>query len=214
MKILLAVLLSLSFQNAHAFSEEEDFSNYESYDSIVGDLSNRTSSNPDDRVFDIDSMRLHAGFGFNNTLMNLRSQPGAPDRVTLQGFQLSLGIDLFSPNVITEVGLINYNSETKQDHKYSMKEFDLKTYYRHHMNRIIALRGGIGLGVRYSDISSPTGIGAGDYTTPVSQILVGGEAKLGKKLSFVSELSYKNAMTSNAPEKSSMDLTFRVDGHF
>lgn len=193
------------------FSYEEDYNDYESYDSIVGDLRSKTSYSPD-RVLDIDSLKLHAGFGFNNSIVNLRPMGDNPSRITLQGFQLSLGVDMFSPNFITEVGLINYNSVAKEDYSYKMREFDLKTYYRHHANRIIAIRGGIGLGVRYMDINSPTT--SAEYTTPVSQILLGGEAKLGKQLSFVSELSYKNAMTSSSPETSSIDLTFRVDGHF
>jgi hypothetical protein len=111
------------------------------------------------------------------------------------------------------VGLINYNSENKDAYKYSLKEFDIKTYYRHHLNRIFALRGGIGLGVRYFDVNSPDE-GSLEYTNPVSQILMGAEAKLGKQLSFVTELSYKNSMAGNAPERSATDLTFRVDGHF
>ena len=214
MKILMTLLMAFGFmttQNAIAFTEE-DYDHYESYDSIVGDLSNRTSYKSQEKVLDLDSMKLHVGFGFNNTLTNLKKNGNAPDKITLQGFQLSLGVDLFSPNVITEVSLINYNSNTKNEYKYGMKEFDLKTYYRHHLNRIMALRGGVGLGVRYLDISAPEG--SSDYTTPISQILAGAEAKLGKTLSFVTELSYKNAMTGSAPEKSAVDLTFRVDGHF
>jgi hypothetical protein len=191
---------------------DEDFDNYESYDSIVGDLSNRTSFKRNDKLIDLDSMKLHVGFGFNNTLINLRQTGDGPDKITLQGLQLSLGIDLFSPNFVTEVGLVNYNSNTKNEYKYGLREFDLKTYYRHHLNRIIALRGGIGLGIRYLDINSPSE--STDHTIPVSQILAGGEAKLGKTLSFVTELSYKNAMTGGTPEKSAIDLTFRVDGHF
>lgn len=211
MRIFWILLLSLSFQNAFAYTDE-DFNQYEDYDSIVGDLSSRTSTRSNDAVLDLDSMKLHAGFGFNNTLVNLRPNGNNPDKVTLQGFQLSLGVDLFSPNLITEVGLINYNSISKESYKYSLKEFDLKTYYRHHLNRIVAMRGGVGLGVRYMDISSKDG--SSDHTIPISQILIGGEAKMGKILSFVTELSYKNAMTSGSPEKSAMDLAFRVDGHF
>lgn len=212
----LSTLLIISFvliaQSAFSY-DEEDFGSYQDYDSIVGDLSSHTSARSNDKIFDLDSMKLHAGFGFNNTIIDLRSNGNNPGRITLQGFQLSLGIDLFSPNVVTEVGLINYNSENKESYKYAMKEFDLKTYYRYHLNHLIALRGGIGLGVRYFDINSPDQ-GSTSYTNPVSQILMGGEAKLGRQLSFVTELSYKNSMTGNAPERSATDLTFRVDGHF
>lgn len=211
MKIFSLILTGLLLTtNAFAF-EEEDYESYEGYDSIVGDLSSKTSSRSEDLI-DLDSMKLHAGFGFNNTLVDLRSQGNSPGRVTLQGFQLSLGIDLFSPNFVTEVGLINYNSVTKENYKYSLKEFDLRTYYRHHLNRIVALRGGIGLGVRYFDINGPD-VGS-KYTNPVSQIIAGAEAKLGKKLSFVTEVSYKNSMSSASPEKSSIDLAFNVAGHF
>ncbi len=206
--LALMTFLFLVNPNVHAY---DDYDNYESYDSIVGDLSSRTSS-PSEKVFDIDSLKLHAGFGFNNTVARLKPVENAPRRITLQGFQLSLGVDMFSPNFITEVGLINYNSTLKNEHTYKMREFDLKTYYRNHINRIIAIRGGVGLGVRYIDINSPTH--SSDYTSPVSQILLGGEAKLGKQLSFVSELSYKSSLTSNSPETSAVDLTFRVDGHF
>lgn len=209
---LLALSLVLFAQSAFSY-EDEDFGNYEDYDSIVGDLSSHTTTHKSGDLFDLDSMKLHAGFGFNNTLIDLKSHGNNPSKVTLQGIQLSLGIDLFSPNVITEVGLINYNSESKESYRYSLKEFDIKTYYRYHLNRFFALRGGMGLGVRYFDVSSPDE-GTLEYTNPVSQILMGGEAKLGKQLSFVTELSYKNSMTGNAPERSATDLTFRVDGHF
>ena len=210
--LLLAGFINITASNVFAYAEDEDYNNYESYDSIVGDLSNRTSGDVEELI-DLDSMKLHAGFGFNNTLINLAPKGNYPDKVTLEGFQLSLGIDLFSPNVVTEVSLINYNSVAKESYKFALKEFDLKTYYRHHLNRIVAIRGGIGLGVRYFDIQSDTQ-GSEEYTNPVSQILVGGEAKLGNRLSFVSELSYKNSLTGGAPEDSALDLTFRVDGHF
>lgn len=208
---LLALSLILLAQTAFSF-DEEDTSSYDDYDSIIGDLSSHTTARNQEALFDLDTMKLHAGFGFNNTLIDLRSHANAPDKVTLQGFQLSLGVDLFSPNIITEVGLVNYNSESKGSYSYGLKEFDLKTYYRYHLNRIIAMRGGIGLGVRYFSVDGPEG--DQEYTNPVSQILVGGEAKMGKLLSFVTELSYKNSMASNAPERSAVDLTFRVDGHF
>jgi hypothetical protein len=209
MKIILAVVLCFIAQNVFAYDQEE---NYEDYDSIVGDLSSRTSNNNNGDILNLDAMKLHAGFGFTNTLIDLRSTPNGPSKITLQGFQLSMGLDLFSPNVITEVGLINYNSETKDSYTYDMKEFDIKTYYRYHLNRIIALRGGIGLGIRDMDVDSPAG--SASYTDPVSQILLGGEAKLGRSLSFLSELSYKNSLTGGTPERGAMDLIFRVDGHF
>src|SRR5690606_18652206 len=123
----LFTLMAFLFVSANAYAYEDDFNNYESYDSIVGDLSSKTSYDSG-KILDIDSLKLHAGFGFNNTIVNLRPQGTNPDRITLQGFQLSLGVDMFSPNFITEVGLINYNSANKQDHSYKMKEFDLKTY--------------------------------------------------------------------------------------
>jgi hypothetical protein len=209
MKMILALLLSFSMQSAFAYDSDENYENYEDYDSIVGDLSSSHSSARDNGdLLNLDNMKLQAGFGFNNTLIHLKSAPGAPDSVSLDGFQLSLGIDLFSPNVITEVGLVNYNAETVNSNRYAMKEFDLKTYYTHRMNRYLALRGGAGLGIRYIDIN------ADEYTNPVSQILGGAEVFLGKKLSFVTELSYKSSLVSDAPENSAFDLTFRVDGHF
>ncbi len=205
--------LSLIISAGTAFAYDEDYNSYEDYDSIVGDLSSRTTGRRSEDLIDLDSMKLHAGFGMTNTLIDLRSNGNNPGKVTLQGFQISLGIDLFSPNVVTEVGLINYNSVSKDSYKYSLKEFDLKTYYRHHLNRIVALRGGAGLGVRYFDIRDPEN-GSTEYTNPVAQLLVGGEAKLGKKLSFITELSYKNSMSSASPEKGALDLAFKVDGHF
>lgn len=212
MKLILALLLVFSTTTTFAYDADESFDSYEDYDSIVGDLSSSTSVSNGDELLNLDKMKLHAGFGFNNTIMDLKSKPNSPESITLQGFQISLGIDLFSPNTITEVGLINYNSEFKENNTYKLREFDIKTYYRHHLNSIIGLRGGAGLGIRYIDIDSPTG--SIEYTNPVAQILVGGEAKLGRKLSFITELSYKKSMTSDAPENAATDLTFRVDGHF
>ena len=124
MKSILVLILCLSVQSAFAYNEsDENFESYEDYDSIVGDLSSHTSGRNNNDIINLDNMKLHAGFGFNNTIVDLKSRPDSPDKITLQGFQLSLGIDLFSPNVITEVGLINYNAESKDSYRLGMKEF-------------------------------------------------------------------------------------------
>ena len=52
------------------------------------------------------------------------------------------------------------------------------------------------------------------YDDPLSQLFAGVEAKLGTKASIITEVAYKDSFTNDTPEKSAVDLTIRVDGHF
>jgi hypothetical protein len=208
LSFLISAMLLLSVQS---FALEEE--KYDDYDSIVDNLSTSTAKANKGDLFDFDSLALHFGFGFNNSAINLKSRGGSPSQVTMHGFQLGMGVDLFSPDYIAEIDYANYNPADKEGYSYKLREYDFKAYYHHPLTSFFIGKAGFGVGARELSINTPHG-GSTRETTPIGQLFVGSELMLGRHLGFLTDLTYKNALSGGTAEKSSFDLALGVNGHF
>jgi hypothetical protein len=206
----LILFLAVIFTTNSLWALEEE--SYEDYDTMVNEMTSKAPKKHGD-LFDFDSLNLHFGFGFNNSMLNLKSKNESPSNVSVQGFTLGMGIDLFSPEYVAEADYSNYNPSDKEEYSYKLREFDLKVYYHKHLNSFFIGKAGGGLGARYLTVTSPNGNSESD-STPVGMIFVGGEIMLGNHLGFLSDLTFKNALSGGTPEKYSLDLALGVSGHF
>src|SRR5689334_20548769 len=99
---LISLLASSTFVWAAADYEEV------SYDDLLNQINKRKTHVIQNANDPLDQMRLHAGFGLITSANNINTGGGRDTLKYQNGFQLSLGIDLFSPNWIAETTLRNF----------------------------------------------------------------------------------------------------------
>ncbi len=184
--------------------------NDEDYDSIVHRLSLKKSFALNDGTSILDDVIFHVGLGLTNTSYGLRLADG--DRTnSKQGFNLALGVDLFSPRWVSEIIFSNYGEQQNEDLRTELKEFDLKVVYKQPLTELWTWRVGVGLAARYLKVTQSDAIN--DFTTPSSILLTGVEAKITNSISAVTELGVRTPLVSDTAEKTAIDLLFRIDGH-
>ncbi len=120
-KTLQFVLISLSLfstptlvQAANSDGKSDEYEEV-SYDDLLNELSAKKKHLTKKQESSFDDVRLHAGIGYSNTFTNIAAQNQNFNRHA-SGIQLSLGMDLFSPNWYSE-GF----SETMALHLLGMK---------------------------------------------------------------------------------------------
>src|SRR4051812_16835122 len=118
----------------HFYSEVAQASDSEmNFDEIVDSLTrSRTSargakSSSDDPF---DEIQIHLGMGVTNGVFSVQNSDGTSTQASQRGFQVNLGIDLFSPNLVAEGGIMSY-MEREYDHStIGLQEFNLKLFYK------------------------------------------------------------------------------------
>jgi hypothetical protein len=140
--------------------------------------------------------------------MNVVSQDSTINEHS-SGIQLSLGIDLFSPNWYSEGIFKNYGVSTKGTQELKLREFDLKIGYTNTLKSIWSYSLSTGLSNRFltfSDKSKNINI---DETTPSLIISTGIKAQLHKNLSLGAEISAHSAFVDTA-DRNSADIALRL----
>lgn len=184
-----------------------------SYDDLVNQLASRKRAATSSLNDPFDAIKIHAGIGLITSASSVTVDGGDSYRY-FNGFQLSLGIDLFSPNWASEALIRNFGQSGSGSETRSLREFDLKVLYKNKLQNSIGYRFGAGLGTRYlklSDYSKDISI---NDTTATSVFFTGIDAYASKHVSFGLEAGLRSAMVTNTSDKNSMDLTFRVDTFF
>lgn len=203
LNMILVLVLTITFSLNLAAEEES----YESYDSIINELSSKQSS----LLSSYSSHPIHIGFGYVNSTSKINGAGIPVDKMTLQGAQLSLGMDLFE-NFSSTVQLTYLTPNTKNNTEMEAMEFDLVGMFKPELSRVVDGRFGVGLGIRNVDIKAPQT--QTEFTNPLAMLIAGIEAKITKQVGFVTEVTFKNALTSSNAEKHVVDFGLRVDGHF
>lgn len=202
-KMILILLLTI-ICTSHAMAEDES---YESYDTIINELSSKQSS----LLSSYSSHPIHIGFGYVNSTSKINGPSIPVDKMTLQGAQLSLGMDIFE-NFSSNVQLTYLTPNTKNNTEMEAMEFDLVGLFKPELGRVVDGRFGLGLGIRNVDIKAPQT--QTEFTNPLAMLIAGIEAKITKQVGFVTEVTLKNSLTSSNAEKHVVDFGLRVDGHF
>lgn len=209
--LVLCTCLSATSQAQSYYDEEEGWD----YDSLIKKLSSPEVSSTSYKD-PFEDVKIHAGVGFTNTISTLYYSNGDKTNTAQRGVQVSLGIDLFSKTWLAEGTFRNFG-ETKYDNSFvSLKEFDLKLIYQTRFAPTWGFRLGGGLAARYLDVNyvGSEGKFSEQYDIPASVIQTGLMTYLTKGLSLGTDISLRNALIDETPEKTAFDFTLRLDGHF
>ncbi len=160
-----------------------------------------------------ESIWIHMGVGLAHPMQTLSLGDGKSAYVGSRGIQAALGIDLFSEHWMAEGTARSFAESEDANTRVSLKEFELKIYYKDRITKPLAYRLGGGITGRYMTIAR-TGDTTLEYTTPSSVGTMGLDFFLTEKLSLGADLSVRSSMVSDTLDRSSVDATLRMDTHF
>lgn len=160
----------------------------------------------------LDSLKIHAGLGLISSMTTVNTGARSDGNKYQNGFQLSLGIDLFSPIWATEASLRNFGQAKSLSETKSLREFDLKFMNKDYISSNMGYRLGAGIGTRYLRITDvDTDI---DESTPTAIIFGGLDVFASKNVSVGLEAGYRTSMVNRTADKGGMDLSLRFDTYF
>lgn len=204
----LVLVVTPSFSRAAGDVEEL------SYDDLVNQLQQKrkkvertTADHP------LDHLQIHAGVGLASSLNRLEI-PGSRGDRSLNGFQISVGIDLFSPDWASEFVLRNFGTSDRGSESRSLREMDLRVLYRNPLSNQLGYRVGAGLGTRYLRFNDPRLNISYSEETPCFVAFGGFESYLSKQVSLGLEMGARTALIDRTIDRSSLDLMVRLDTYF
>ncbi len=208
-KSVLALLTIISISPLVWAAANNDYQEV-SYDDLVNELSAKKKSVTREQNSAFDDVRLHAGVGYVNGFSNISAGDQNISRHS-NGIQLSLGMDLMSPNWYSEVVFKNYGVSATGTEELSLREFDLKIGYAANLKDIWSYTLSSGISNRFLSFKDSARNISVDNTTPSLIISSGFQARLTKNLSLGAELSAHSAMVNQTSDKNSFDFAFRLN---
>lgn len=195
------------------------------YDMIIKELSTSDSRlEPTPEVWD--EVMIHVGAGVGFAIINFIDKGDRSRTSNPFGFQIGLGIDLFDPHWVAEGQLRNFTSGAR-DERVQLREFELRLIHRTNPRSSFGFRFGLGVAGRYLDVEEGTRKAANDSSattenkvtslsekTPSGSFMTGFESSLSKQFSVGSDVSFKTPLVRTSAERSSVDVTFRVEANF
>lgn len=179
-----------------------------SYDDLLNELSAKKRTVIPKSSSDLDDVRLHAGIGYANSFTNIATQNQNFSRHAA-GIQLSVGMDLFSPNWYSEGVFRNYGQNSSGAEEFSLREIDLKIGYTNKLESIWSYTLSSGLSNRFLKFSDGKGLSV-DETTPSLVISTGFMGQVHKNLSIGAEVGARSAVVNRTADKNSFDFAFRL----
>jgi len=210
-KTIQLLLIAVSLFAAPTLVQAAADKDYEevSYDDLLNELSAKKKSLTQKENNSFDTVRLHAGIGYVNSFSNIATQKQNFNRHAT-GIQLSLGMDLFSPNWYSEGVFRNYGLTSSGSEELSLREFDLKLGYTNKLESIWSYSISSGLSNRFLRFTDPTRNIDVDDTTPSLVVSTGFNAQVHKNLSLGAEFSGRTAIVNRTADKNSFDFAFRL----
>ena len=204
---------------ARAASTEEETKDL-GYDAIVDQLSKETAATSRARQpvqaspNSIDSVMMHGGLGFANFVQGLTFEDGTTTTLNQRGLQAALGIDLFSPNWMSEGTFRTFAEAGDGKVRSSVNEFELKLVFKDHFDLSrFGYRAGLGLTGRYLTIKRKN-LPEESYTTPMSVATLGADLFINDRFSLGADVNARNSLIGETIDHNSYDLTLRADAHF
>lgn len=213
-KAISAVLLSatLTFNATFVQAAARGSSDYQevSYDELLNELSTKKRAlHGQKRAAEFNEARVHAGLGYANSFTNISVQNQNFNRHAT-GIQLSVGMDLFSPQWYTEGVFRNYGQNSSGSEEFSLRELDLKIGYTNKLESIWSYNLSAGLSNRFLKFADATKGISVDETTPSLVIGTGFMAQVHKNLSVGAEVGTRSAVINRTADKNSFDFAFRL----
>ena len=194
-------ILSLS---TFVYAEEET-----GFDSIVKELkSSLKDPVPEAKPRYDDSMRVVAGAAFVGSYVSANA-----GSAMLSGFDLHLGIELFSPEWLAEMSLRSLgNGRAEKGITIGLDEYDLKVVHQNEWRRTINLRVGGGLAAQYLKTSVNGEVT--NNTSPSLLAVVGVDKVFSPKVSLGPDVSFRLPLVRDSGEKGSLDASLRLNFYF
>lgn len=180
-----------------------------SYDDLLNELSAKKKNLANGQTSSFDDVRLHAGIGYVNGFTNISAAHSNFNRHA-NGIQLSLGMDLFSPNWYSEGVFKNYGVTSSGSEEMTLRELDLKIGYTNTLEGIWSYSVSTGLSNRFLQFSDSSKNIHVDDTTPSLIVSTGFAAQVHRRLSIGAEISAHTAMVNKTADKNSFDFAFRL----
>lgn len=193
------------------FAQAADYEEV-SYDDLVNQINKRKNSVVRNANDPLDSLKIHAGLGLLTSVNSVNTGEGGDTMKYQNGFQLSLGIDLFSPQWAAEGALRNFGQARSGTETRSLREFDLKFMHRDLISSSAGFRLGAGIGTRYLKIDD--GDLHIDDSTPTALLFGGLDIYASKNFSVGFEGGFRTSMVNQTADKGALDLTLRMDTYF
>lgn len=207
--VLMAILLSSLPTLVQAEGKDAPGYTEVTYDDLLTELSAKKTTLARESRSPFDSVMIHAGLGYISSFANFQANNETMSRFET-GLQLSLGIDLFSPNWYSEGVFRNFGVSSQGTETINLKEFDLKVGYKAPVSNLWSYTLGTGLSNRFLTISDPArGIDV-NSTTPSLMISGGFYANPNKNIAIGIESNAHAALISRTADKSSFDFALRV----
>lgn len=204
----LLFLLATSWTSVYANEYEEV-----TYEELLNELSAQKNTVQRSLYSPFDSIMIHTGIGITMAANQIRVDNQDIYR-NQNGFQLSMGIDLFSPYWSAEGSIRNFGTSRTSTESRSIREFDLKVVNRNILDAKFGYRLGMGIGHRTSKYSdSRKGIYLNE-NTPTTVFFGGVDNYINKNLSLGFEAGLRSAMVGSTSEKNSFDITLRLDTYY
>lgn len=185
-----------------------------SYEDLVEQISRKkqkvirsSENNP------LDDIKLHAGIGLITAMNNMRINDQTFARA-MNGFEISLGIDLFSRHWTSEAVLRNFGTSASGTESRSLREFDLRVVHRNTLGPQLGYRMGSGLGTRYFKFSDPQRRVNLNEEVPCILGFAGLETPTSEKVSLGAEIGLRQPLIDRSSDKTSLDLMVRLDTTF
>lgn len=186
-------------------------SDYEevSYDDLVNELNAKKTSLRQQND-SLNNTKMYLGVGYANAFTNISAQRQNFNRHT-SGVQLSVGMDLFSPQWFTEGVFRNYGVTSSGSEELTLREIDLKIGYTNRLESIWSYVLSAGLSNRFMRFTDSTKNIDVDEMTPSLSVSTGFFAQVHRRVSLGAEVSAKTAIVNRTSDKNSFDFAFRLN---
>jgi hypothetical protein len=205
--VIILTIFSWTLVQAQEYKEQ-------SYDDLLNELTSRTKKSQSYYANEsLDSIKIHVGFGALASANKIKIQ----DKTLIKeqsGFQLSMGLDLFSQNWATEIVIRNFGQTESATEIRSLREYDLIVLFKDKLENQMGYRFGMGLGTRYLRISDNANNIFIDSSTPTGVLFIGAEAFLSQYLSIIFDMGTRTALITDTVDKNSIDLGLNLVTNF
>ncbi|MFP5520014.1 MAG: hypothetical protein ACLGGX_08935 [Bdellovibrionia bacterium] len=192
-------------------SVQADSSSYEeiSYEDLVEKLSAKKSKYVPTTEDPFLGVQIHTGIGFVNSFSYFKINDQVLNRHQ-NGVQLSLGMDLFSPQWFSEASFRNYGLTETGSEEWTVREFDLRIGYKEQLDGPWGYSLHTGLANRFFDLRDRVKDINESGQTPAMMIGLGVTAKVHRQLQFGFDVINKSPIVGDSADKGSLDLTVKV----
>jgi hypothetical protein len=198
-KLIYILILSASLPSLAATDYSDSF-----------ESQTRTTYEERGNIFD--ETRFHGGVALIQSFQDLQIAPGQRERGGIRGFEINVGVDLFSQNWIAQGVLTFFPESNINNTTLTSNSFELQVLYEKPVLYGVTLHGGVGLANRFYNLRTK-GIADRSFYSGATAFTVGADYWPSGEVSVGVEVS-NHLPIANGDDPSSMDFGIKLTGHF